>query len=61
MMQYADNGGNSGISSYEISDDGEECTVVFKGGGSYQYSSKALAAALESGSGANALINRSLK
>jgi hypothetical protein len=61
MMHYEDNSGNSGIQSYEIDDNGEDCTVVFKGGGSYQYSSKALAAALESGSGANSLINSSLK
>lgn len=60
-MTYEDNNGNSGIKSYEIDDDGETCTVVFKGGGSYSYNSKALAAALESGSGANSLINSSLK
>ena len=61
MMHYEDSNGNSGIQSYEIDDNGEDVTVVFKGGGSYQYSSKALAQALESGSGANAYLNRNLK
>jgi hypothetical protein len=60
MMTY-EGSGSSGIASYEIDDNREDVTVVFHGGGSYQYSSKALAEALESGSGANTYINRNLK
>lgn len=59
-MTY-DGAASSGIKSYEIDDNGEDCTVVFHGGSSYTYSSKALAEALESGSGANTYINHNLK
>ena len=56
MMHY-EGSESSGIESYEIDDNGEDCTAIFHGGASHTYSSKALAQALESGSGANSLID----
>jgi len=62
MTEYADNSGNSGITSFEVSEDQKEITVTFKGGSTYSYPANQKVIDLaESGEGLNAYINKNLK